>query len=110
MAYGFNMGALVKSIIDRALEIELLLVVCTDSKSLYECLVKLGTTREKRLIINVMYLRQAYEWREIAEVKWIKGESNPADSMTKSKPTNALKRLIDTNTIQLDVEEWVERG
>jgi hypothetical protein len=61
MAHGFNMGALVKSIINRALEMELLLVVYTDSKSLYECLVKLGTTREKRLIINVICLRQAYE-------------------------------------------------
>jgi len=110
MAHGFDMGASVKSTIDRALEMELPLVVCTDSKSLYECLVKLGTTREKRLMIDVMCLRQAYERREIAEVKWIKGESNPADSITKSKPTNALKRLINTNTIQLDVEEWVERG
>ena len=109
MAHGFDMGAAVKSTVDRALEIDLPLVVCTDSKSLYECLVKLGTTQEKRLIIDVMCLRQAYERREIAEVKWIKGESNPADSMTKLKPTNALKRLIDTNTIQLDVEEWVER-
>jgi hypothetical protein len=99
MAHGFNMGAAVKSTVDRALEMDLPLVVCTDSKSLYEYLVKLGTTQEKRLIIDVMCLRQAYERREIAEVKWIKGESNPADSMTKSKPTNALKRLIDTNTI-----------
>jgi len=99
MAYSFNIGALVKSIINRVLEMELLLVVYTDSKSLYECLVKLGTTREKRLMIDIMCLRQAYERREIAEVKWIKGESNPADSITKSKPTNALKRLINTNTI-----------
>ena len=44
MAYGFNIGALVKSIINRVLEIELLLVVYTDLKSLYECLIKLGTT------------------------------------------------------------------
>jgi hypothetical protein len=99
MVYGFDMGAAVKSIVDRALEIDLPLVVCTDSKSLYECLVKLGTTQEKRLMIDVMCLRQAYKRREIAEVKWIKGESNPADSITKLKPTNALKRLIDTNTI-----------
>jgi hypothetical protein len=56
MAYSFNIGALVKSIINRVLEIELLLVVYTDSKLLYECLVKLGTTREKRLIINVICL------------------------------------------------------
>jgi hypothetical protein len=109
MAHGFDMGASVKSTIDKMLGIELPLVVCTDSKSLYECLVKLGTTQEKRLMVDVMCLRQAYERREIAEVKWIKGDSNPADAMTKSKPSNALKLLIDTNTLQLDVEEWVER-
>jgi len=44
IAHGFNIGGLVKSIINKALEIEVLLVVYTDSKSLYEYLVKLGTT------------------------------------------------------------------
>ena len=48
--------------------------------------------------------------REIAEVKWIKGESNPADSMTKAKPSNALRLLIESNKVELEVEEWVERG
>jgi hypothetical protein len=43
MAYGFNMGALVKFIINKVLEIELLLVVYIDLKSLYEYLIKLGT-------------------------------------------------------------------
>jgi len=51
------MGGLVKSMINKALEIEVLLVVYTDSKSLYEYLVKLGTIREKRLMIDVMCLR-----------------------------------------------------
>jgi len=37
------MGGLVKSTINKALEIEVPLVVYTDSKSLYKCLVKLGT-------------------------------------------------------------------
>jgi hypothetical protein len=56
-------------------------------------------------MIDVMCLRQAYERREIAEVKWIKGNSNPADSLTKAKPSNALTQLLDTITLQLDVEE-----
>ena len=30
------------------------IVVCTNSLSLYKCIVKLGTTKEKRLIINIM--------------------------------------------------------
>jgi hypothetical protein len=29
--------------------------------------------------------------------------------MTKSKPCQALKDLIDTNTVKLKVTEWVER-
>ena len=37
------MGGLVKTIINRILEIEVPLVIYIDSKSLYKCLVKLGT-------------------------------------------------------------------
>ena len=57
IAHGFNIGGLVKSTINKVLEIEVPLVIYIDSKSLYEYLVKLRTTREKRLIINIMYLR-----------------------------------------------------
>ena len=32
-------------------------VVYTDSLSLYKCIVKLGTTKEKRLIINIIVIR-----------------------------------------------------
>jgi hypothetical protein len=51
------MGGLVKTTINRTLEMEVPLIVYIDSKSLYEYLVKLGTIREKRLIINVICLR-----------------------------------------------------
>jgi hypothetical protein len=37
------------------------IIVCMDSYLLYECLVKLGTTKEKHLMINIMALRQSYE-------------------------------------------------
>jgi hypothetical protein len=110
MVHGFDMGASIKATLEKILKIDLPLVLCTDSRSLYHCLVKLGTTQEKRLMIDVMCLRQAYERREIAEVKWIAGNTNPADSMTKAKTSNALKQLIDTNKVQLTVQEWVERG
>jgi hypothetical protein len=56
IAHGFNISSLVKTIINRILEIEVLLVVYIDSKSLYEYLVKLGIIREKRLIIDIICL------------------------------------------------------
>jgi len=49
------------------------IVVCTDSYSLYKCLVKLGSTKEKRLMIDIMALRESYERREILEIRWING-------------------------------------
>jgi hypothetical protein len=86
------------------------LIMATDSKSLYDCLTKLGTTKEKRLMIDLMCLRQAYERREITEVIWIKGEMNPADAMTKDKKVcDALTRLIETNKVNVKPESWVDR-
>ena len=84
--------------------------MATDSKSLYDCLTKLGTTKEKRLMIDLICLRQAYKRREITKVIWIKGEINPADTITKDKKVyNALTRLIKTNKVNVKPESWVDR-
>ena len=85
------------------------IIVCTDSFSLYECLVKLGSTKEKRLMIDIMALRQSYERRELFEIRWINGQDNPADSMTKLSPNKALETFIDTNKLQIRIEGWVKR-
>ena len=60
-------------------------------------------------MIDVMCLCQLYKRREITEVKWIDGNSNPTDLMTKGKASTALKKLIDTNYLKLQTMEWVER-
>jgi hypothetical protein len=65
--------------------------------------------QEKRLMIDVMCLRQAYKRRLITDVKWIDGEANPADAMTKGKACLALQQLIDTNQVDLQAVGWVER-
>jgi hypothetical protein len=103
MINDFDVEAIIKSIIERMLHITLSLILLTDSKSLYDCLVKLDTVAKKRLIIDLMYLKQSYERREITEIRWIDEDSNLADSMTKSKFCNVLIKLIDTNIIELKI-------
>jgi hypothetical protein len=69
MAHGFDVGAAVNATLEKILQQPIPMVLCTDSKSLYDCLVKLGTTYEKRLIVDLVCLRQSYERQEIAEIK-----------------------------------------
>jgi len=101
MAHRFDIGAIIKLTVKQLLQIKLLLVLYTDLKLLYKCLVKLGTTQEKRLIIDIMCLHQLYKRREITEVKWINSNSNPTNLITKSKASAALKKLINTNYLKL---------
>ena len=68
-------------------------------------MVKLSTTQEKRLMVDVMAMRQSYERRIITEIRLIKGDSNPADVMTKAKANTSLTRLIDTNKIDTEAEQ-----
>jgi len=49
------------------------IIVCTNSYLLYECLIKLRTTKEKRLIIDIIAIRQSYKRRELIEIRWING-------------------------------------
>ena len=73
MAHGFDYIAVIRSTLEQTLDVygitNLPLIVCTDSKSLYDYLVKLGSTTEKRLMVDLMCLRQSYERRLIAEIR-----------------------------------------
>jgi hypothetical protein len=109
MTHEFDSDSMIKSIIERNLNIFLSMILLIDSRSLYDCLIKLDITSEKRLMIDLMCLRQSYQRRKVKKIRWIDEESNSVDVMTKSNSCQALSRLIDTNVIDLRVSEWVER-
>jgi len=69
IVYKFDIAYLVKTTLNLILYKDIPLVIYTNSKSLYNCLVKLGITQEKRLMIDVISMREAYKRREIAQVK-----------------------------------------
>lgn len=109
MVAGLDNGIAMGSTLDGMLGRHIPLILCTDSFSLYDCLMRLGSTAEKRLMIDIMAMRESYERREIQEIRWIDGNCNPADAMTKDKPCNALRQLVETNQLTITTNAWVER-
>ncbi|KAK6224925.1 hypothetical protein QIS74_03252 [Colletotrichum tabaci] len=113
MTTGFDSGISLSTTLNQILRTlqapRIPVVVCSDSRSLYECLVRLGTTDEKRLMIDIMSLRESYEKKEISEVRWIDGKDNPADALTKKTPNSALQQLITSNTLRIRIEAYVDR-
>lgn len=80
------------------------IIIYTDSLLLYDCLVKLGTTKEKRLIINIIAPREAYERGNVDDVRWINGRDNPADLLTKAKVVNPqLTTFVNNNEVTMRV-------
>jgi hypothetical protein len=68
MIHDFDVDSMLKATLTKMLDVAVSLILATNSKSLYDCLVRLRTTIEKRLMIDVMTLRQFYERKEITEM------------------------------------------
>jgi hypothetical protein len=112
MIRDFDVDSMLKIILIKmlSLKISISLILVIDSKSLYDCLVRLDIIVKKRLMMNVMILKQSYERREITEIKWIHESNNSVDSMTKNKSSSTLKTIININRINLDTIEWMKRA
>ncbi len=107
--HDFDLEAIFKATLFNIFDRFISFIFCTDSKSLYDCLIKLDTTQKKRFMINVINLRQSYERRKIIEVKWIHDINNSIDFMIKNKTFSILKTLIDINTFNMNINKWIER-
>lgn len=110
MVYGFDNCSVIHHALQEFLGRTVEFKIYTDSKSLFDSLVTLNSTTEKRLLIDLTMLRECYEKRDITEVLWIPGDQNPADAMTKDKACKALSDLMATNKIQVDPKGWIERN
>ena len=86
-------------------------VAITDSKSLYDTLVKLGNAgsriEDKRTAIDVTLLRSDMSSTQ-GQVRWVPGEYMIADSLTKRMSSETLKRLMRFGKWSLTKEGCIE--
>jgi hypothetical protein len=48
---------------------DIVIIVCINLYSFYKYLVKLGTMKEKRLMIDIIVFRESYKRRELFEIR-----------------------------------------
>jgi hypothetical protein len=72
MANGINMAVAIETIFDiitQRLEFSNIpIIICTNSFLLYEYFVKFGAIKEKKFIIDIMAIQQAYKQKNIFEI------------------------------------------
>jgi hypothetical protein len=60
-------------------------------------------------MIDILALRQSYERKKIAEIRWIHNRDNPANALIKATANSSLKQLISTNKLVVRIKGYIER-
>ncbi len=81
-------------------------VIFTDSKCLFDTITKLSTVSEKRVLIDISAIREAYSNGDLTNVAHVASKYNLADTFTKSNAdTTMLRQLMQTGTLNHPVNQ-----
>lgn len=83
--------------------------MATEYRWLYELIIGLTSATDRRLLIDLTCIREAYELRELREIVWIKSRDNPNDSLTKLGEYESLKQIMTENKIKFKPSSGAER-
>jgi len=109
-ADAFDFAFCTKQDIELVMGRDIPLMMFTDSKSLFDIITKCSHTQEKRLMIDLQAVRDAYESHEISNVGFIRGPNNPADGLTKIGKCPPLSHLLQTGRANFQVEQYILRN
>lgn len=81
-----------------------------DDNCLWDCIKGLKKTAEKRLLIYLETVRNAYEVREITNVYWFfLSDENSKNALNKRVFSHALQRMLTDNRFNLNPDACVEQ-
>ena len=110
VASGFDMEFSFAHTFAQILGRKLKLRVFTDSRTLFDSIITFCTMTEKRLLIDIAFIRQSYREGELEDLGWIRSDDNAADALTKDKVDIALHRILRTHKVKVNVQQWTEHG
>ncbi len=101
--YAYTLGHDLSKIIGKRVPV----LLFTDSRSIFDTITKLSTVSEKRLLIDIACLRQAYAQGDIDNLGHVSSEYNLADPLTKKMHSKLLSTLLDTGKLEHPVNQWI---
>ena len=110
IAHAYDAGFAIRHSICKLLGKDVHLRVFTDSKTLFDSIVTLCSMTEKRLLIDIAGLREAYRNGELSNLGWIRSGNNPADALTKDKRESTLHRLLTSKVLDIPIAQWITSG
>lgn len=84
------------------------ITILTDSLSLFDVISKATTTLEKRLMIDIASVKEAYMKHELEKLGFIRSEHNPADAFTKVMKCKPLYDALE-GRLEHPIEQWIDR-
>lgn len=104
--YGLKMG--LTALLDEPVESELLV----DSKGLFTCITTLSDQREYRLRRTIARIRESFDSKELDRMRWISGQQNLADALTKWNPASwkLLQEVLNSGYMDLSIVTGQVRG
>jgi hypothetical protein len=108
-ADGFDAAYSLKHDLQTILKRSVDILMYTDSLSLFDVITKSSTTAEKRLTIDLVVVREAFDRMEIAHLAFLRTNWNTADALSKVSRNNYLETILTTGTIDHPVAQWVVR-
>ncbi len=83
LAHGFDAGFALSHTVGKLIGRKVTIRVFTDSRTLFDSVVSLCSMTEKRLLIDIYSLREAYRTGDLAKLGCIRTQYNIADALTK---------------------------
>ena len=91
----------------KMINIEVPVVMFTDSKCLFDTITRFSGVTEKRLLIDISALRQSYNRGEIFNVGHVSSEYNLANPLSKKVKSDLLEEVMTKGKLSHPVNQWI---
>ena len=106
-ADAFDISFTIRHDLRNTLQKDIKLTLLTDSMSLFKVIVNSSITTEKRLMIHISAVREAYERSDMDYIGWIPSKFNIANGLSKLGVCRTLSEFLQNHKLNQEIRTVV---